>query len=96
MYTCIYIYIYIYICKYIYSCIYVHLDLFSFFQVIAQGCHAVAKVMWEMKDHENVIKYCSEIDSMHKVGVCVCFGYGYCATSQSSLDWFEVDHFPQK
>ena len=58
---------------------------------ILSRCHAVSKLMWELKEHENVIKYCSEIDSMHKVGVprsslrlsamCVCLCVGGWAPS---------------
>jgi hypothetical protein len=33
----------------------------------------VTKLLWELKEDENVVKYCSEIDSMHKVS---SLGYG--------------------
>jgi hypothetical protein len=29
----------------------------------------VTKLLWELKEDENVVKYCSEIDSMHKVSI---------------------------
>ncbi|EKX54745.1 hypothetical protein GUITHDRAFT_131773 [Guillardia theta CCMP2712] len=35
--------------------------------VVAQGCHAVTKALWEYKEHQNVIDYCGQINSMHKV-----------------------------
>ena len=41
--------------------------------MIAQGCHVVTKVLWELKEEENVIKYVADMDNMHKVRV-VAFG----------------------
>ena len=35
--------------------------------MIAQGCHVVSKVLWELKGEENVQKYMADIDNMHKV-----------------------------
>ena len=35
--------------------------------MVAQGCHIVSKVLWELREEENVIKYMSDIDNMHKV-----------------------------
>jgi hypothetical protein len=41
--------------------------MFTTGMLITCRCHAVSKLLWELKEHENVISYCSDIDSMHKV-----------------------------
>ncbi len=30
----------------------------------------MTKLLWELKEDENVVKYCCEMDSMHKVRYC--------------------------
>ncbi|CAI5512493.1 unnamed protein product [Closterium sp. Naga37s-1] len=35
--------------------------------VITQGCHASVAVLWQHRDHPNVLKYCGQLDSMRKV-----------------------------
>ena len=34
--------------------------------IIAQACHACTAIIFQHKDDENVIKYTSDIDNMHK------------------------------
>ncbi|KAJ1477670.1 peptidyl-tRNA hydrolase II domain-containing protein [Baffinella frigidus] len=35
--------------------------------MVAQGCHIVTKLLWELKEEDNVVKYMSDMDNMHKV-----------------------------
>ena len=37
--------------------------------MIAQGCHVVSKVLWELKEEANVVSYFADTDSMHKVSL---------------------------
>ncbi|CAI7876541.1 unnamed protein product [Closterium sp. NIES-54] len=44
--------------------------------VITQGCHASVAVLWQHRDHPNVLKYCGQLDSMRKVGAVMPCGKG--------------------
>ncbi len=35
--------------------------------MIAQACHASTAVLWQHRDHANVVEYMSDLDHMHKV-----------------------------
>lgn len=41
--------------------------------IIAQGCHASVAAVWENQADDLVVKYCQDIDRMHKVYILLEF-----------------------